>query len=106
VIGQLAVFLLVSLELLFLSTLQPTIHLFGVALIGKITTLNNKEVLIMLDILRVNGVGGTLAKRKIVHCIQQIGLPHPVLSDETIHLGREIQLHLLQILIIQDRNPL
>ena len=101
-VGQLAVFFLVSLELLFLTTLQPTIHFFRFALIGKIATLNNKKVLIVLDILRVYRIGDTLAKRKIVHRIQQIGLPHPVLSDETIHLGREIQLHLLQILIIQD----
>jgi hypothetical protein len=55
-------------------------------------------------ILRIDGIGGTLTKRKIVHGIQQIGLPHPILSDETIHLGREIQLHLFKVLVVQYRD--
>jgi len=60
----------------------------------------------MHHVLGIDGIGGTLAERKIIDSIQQIGLPHPILSDETIHLVRKVKFHLFQILIVQYGNML
>jgi hypothetical protein len=53
------------------------------------------------DVLRIDGVGGTFAEREEVDGIQQVRLAHPILSDEAVHLGREVEFHLFQILIVQ-----
>ena len=94
------------MELLLLLALHPTIHLLRSSIVREVHALNHKKVLIMHHILRINRIRGTFAEREIIYRIQQVGLPHPVLSDETIHLVREIQLHLLQVFIIQNRNLL
>ena len=106
VVGQAGIFLLIALELLLLASLHATIHLFGIARFRFIHPLNHKKVLLVHHVLRVDGIRGTLAERQIIHRIQQICLPHTILTDDTIHLGREIQFHLLQVFIIQYRNTL
>ena len=46
----------------------------------------------------------TLAKRKIVDHIQQVRLPHPIVSKETIHFRRESDFRLKNIFIIENRK--
>jgi hypothetical protein len=56
----------------------------------------------MFHILCIDGIGETFAKRQIVDAIEQIGLPHPVVSDKAIDFGREREVGLLNIFVIQD----
>jgi hypothetical protein len=58
----------------------------------------------MQDILGVDGRRRTLAKREEVDGIEQVRLPHPVLPDEAVDVGREGEFHLFQIFIVQYRN--
>ena len=45
----------------------------------------------MPDILRVNGIEVTFAKREVMNGIQQVGLPSPVIAYETIDLVGELK---------------
>ena len=51
--------------------------------------------------LRVYRVGGALAERQVVDGIQQVGLAHAVLPDEAVHVGRELEVGLLDVLVVE-----
>ena len=55
----------------------------------------------MQHILRIDRVSRTLAERKVVNSIQQVGFSHAVLPKKTVQLGRKRQVSLCNILIIQ-----
>ena len=61
-VGQTGILLLIPLKLFLLFPFQPTIHLFGFLCISFIKSLNNKKVLIMTDVLRVNRIRRTFAE--------------------------------------------
>ena len=94
------VLFLISLELLFRTALHPAINLLGSSVLCFIKALNDKEVLFMTNILRINRIAGTFAERQEIHRIQQVRFPHAVLAEKTIQFGGKINLHLFQILII------
>ena len=103
---QTFVFLLVALEVLLLSTLHTTGNderslLTPVSLLFHILAFQHTERLVVSDDLRVDGVVGRTAEGQIVDGIQDIGLAHTVAPDETIHLGRQLQLGLANVLIVQ-----
>ena len=52
--------------------------------------------------LRIHAAIGTSTERQIIHGIQQIGLTRPVMTDKTVHLGRQRQRCLLNVLVVDD----
>jgi hypothetical protein len=99
-IGEAAVFFLISLELLFRTALHPAINLLRCTIFRFIKALNDKEILLVPNVLRINRIARAFAERQEIHCIQQIRLSHSVLSEEAVQFGGESDLHLLQILIV------
>ena len=51
-------------------------------------------------------IGTALAKGEIIDCIQQVGLTYTVVSDEAVQLGRECQLGLSDVFVVQYGNLL
>ena len=65
-VGQASIFLLIAFELLLLPALHAAINLFGRAVGRLVKTLNQEEVGLVADVLRIDGITGTLAKRQEV----------------------------------------
>ena len=101
-VRQAGIFLLVALELLLLPPLHAAIDFLRRAVRRLVEALYHEEIGRVQDVLRINGIARTLAEGQVVDGIQQIGLAHAVLAEEAVQLGRERQLHLLQVLIIKD----
>ena len=105
------IFLLVALEM-FLRTpfhaavdgqlAQLVLILTQHTAVVGVIPLNHKEILVMTNHLRVNTGIGTSAERQVIHGIQQVGLTGTVRSDKTIHLRRQRQCCLLDILVVND----
>ena len=93
-----------TLILLLLPPLDTSIHLLLAPISLLIETLNHEEVGLMEDILRVDGIPSAFAEREVIDGIQQIGLSHAVLPQETVQLIGKEQIHLLQIPVIEYRN--
>ena len=86
--------------MLMLATLHASVNaLFG-GVLGKIVSLDDKEVLGVIDYHAVEIGETAVAERHEVHGIEQIGLPHPIASDKTIQLFREREVGLQDILIV------
>ena len=101
-VGQAGVFLLVSLELLLLPALHAAIYFLRCAVgLLLVEALYDKEVGLVADVLRVDGVARAFAERQEVDGVQQVGLPHAVLPEKTVQLGRKCQFHLLQVFVVE-----
>ena len=85
VIRQTRILLFIPLELLLLPSFQPAVDLLRISVIRLIKALHNEKVLVMTDILRINGIRRTLAERQIIYRIHQIGFSHTIPSDNAIH---------------------
>ena len=99
-IGQTAVFFLITFKLFFGTALHATIYLFGRAVCRLIKSLNHKKILFVPYILRIDRISGTLTEREKINCIEQVRLSHAILSEKTVQLSRKVQFNLLQIFII------
>ena len=86
-IGQAGIFLFIPLELFLLPALHTAINLFRRTVGSLIEALDDKEFLIMADVLRIDGIARTLTKRKEINSIEQIRFPHAILSEKTVQLG-------------------
>ena len=86
-IGQAGIFLFIPLELFLLPALHTAINLFRRTVGSLIEALDDKEFLIMADVLRIDGIARTLTKRKEINGIEQIRFPHAVLAEKTVQLG-------------------
>ena len=96
---QSLILLLVPLEVL----LRATLHGYRYTKVLIIVSLQHKERLLMSDDLRVNGIACRPTERQVIYRIQHIGLTHPVPANEAVHLGRQLQRSLCNILIIEYR---
>lgn len=105
-VGELFVLFLVPLELLFLPTAQSAIYLFFVPVFKFIFALDHADIGIVLDDLRIDGIGITPAKRQVINRIQQIGLTHAVVAHKTVDFGRQFKLNLRQVFVIYDGEML
>ena len=89
-LGKCRALLLVELHFLRLPTLQRASHCYRVAAVVKhILAIDCKIVGTHTNVLAVHRIEVTLAKRQIIQRIQQIGLSHTVIADQTIHVVRE-----------------
>ena len=86
-IGQAGIFLFIPLELFLLPALHTAINLFRRTVGSLIEALDDKELLIMADVLRIDGITRTLTKLKEINGIEQIRFPHAILSEKTVQLG-------------------
>ena len=108
VLRQPLIFLLVALEMFFSATLHAAVDCFGGAHWGQrlpcrvvaILPFNDKEVLVVGYHRRIGHTRSTPAERQIVHDIEKVGLPHPVVADETVELWRQLELSSLNVLVI------
>ena len=101
-LGQTLVFFLVAFEMFLGTPLQSAVYPLLVAMVMPVTGIEHKEVAVVVQHLRVNGVEGAATKRQVVDGIKQIGLTLSVLPDETIHLRREVKGGLPDVLIVDD----
>jgi hypothetical protein len=58
----------------------------------------------MTDVLGVHRVEIAFAQTQVVDGIQEIGLPHPVVSDKAIDAGRKRKLRFFHIFKIDKRQ--
>jgi hypothetical protein len=63
-----------------------------------IHAMNGKEILLMANILLVGSAEKTLAKRKVIDGIKDIGLSCPIEAHETVDILRQLQVSRLTIL--------
>ena len=101
---QALVFFLVTLEMLFGAALHAAIDQLVVACLILIDALEHEEFLPVENHLRVDGIAGAAAERKIIDGIQKIRLSLTIMPYEAIHLGRQLQRCRLNILIVDDGN--
>jgi hypothetical protein len=53
-----------------------------------------KELLSTTDILRIDTIKATFAKREVIDCIQQIRLTHTVVSNQAVDIGAEVHINI------------
>jgi hypothetical protein len=85
VVGKPGVQFVVALELFLRASFQTAAHPFLGSQALKIT-LHQHERLSVGNILTVDGVEIALAKAQVMHGVQDVCLPAPVVSKEAIHL--------------------
>ena len=100
-LGETGVGLLVALEYLLLAALHAAIDVLLIAIGRLVQSLHYEEVALVAHHLRVYRVGGALAERQVIDGIQQVGLAHAVLPDEAVHVGRKLEVGLLDVLIVE-----
>ncbi len=101
-IGKALILFLVAAELLPLSATDTTVDLFFCSLLREVISLQHTYIGIMRDDLRVDGVGIAFTEREVIDRIQQVGLAHSIVPDETVDLGGELQFSLSEIFIVDD----
>ena len=103
-VGQASIFFLIAFELLLLPALHAAINLFGRTIGCFVKTLNQEEVGFVANVLLIYGIARTFAKRQEIDGIEQIGLSHTILPEETVQLGGKLQVGFLQVFIVQYRQ--
>ena len=93
--------LLIALEGLFLSAFHAAVDILFLPKVGLVESLHHKEVGLVAHHLRVDGVRSALAEREVVDGIEQIGLAHAVLPNKAVHIGRKLEVGLLDVLIVE-----
>ena len=96
------VFFIVALEMFLCTALQPTINMFHITTIILVTTLKNKKRFVVTYQLRVNTSISTTTERKIIYCIKEVGLSHPIMTYQAINFGRQFERCLTYIPVINN----
>ena len=65
-------------------------NLNGLVFKPLIASVNGEELLSFPNVLSVDRVEVTLAEREVIDGIEEVGLPHSVVADETVDSGAEI----------------
>ena len=101
-VAETVVFLLVEAERFFgVAFLHARNQLIILAVV-RIHTMDGEEILLMPDVLLVGGTKETLAKRKVIDGIEDVGLPCPVEAHETIDVLRKQQVSRFAILEVRQ----
>lgn len=98
--AQSFVLLVVATHALALPTLHGTGDVFLLVRFVAILPLKHKKLFVVANVVCIAVAGGTFTKRKIVDSIQNIGLAHAVVANETIYIGRKMQLCVGKIFVI------
>lgn len=93
----------------FLATAKLLLHsaldtagddLRFVVMMEVVGALNHRHVLVVGDILAIDGVVRRLGEAEVVDGIKDIGLALPIEANETVELVREAELRFTDILVI------
>ena len=87
-LGESQIGFLIALESLLLSAFHAAVDVFFFSKLGLVKPLHHKEIGLVAHHLRVDGIGGAFAEREVVDGIEQVGLAHAVLTNETVYIGR------------------
>ena len=100
---QLVIFLLVALELLTLLPPDGAEDLLRPSLI-IILPLQHAHVLLVVDDLAVLRMDMAFRKGEVIDGVEQIGLSHAVVSEETVHFRGESDFRLQYVFVIENRK--
>jgi hypothetical protein len=67
-----------------------------------VQTVDREKIFLMVDVLRINGIEITFAKRQVMNGIEQIGFSGAVSSNETIDLIGKVKICFAVVLEICD----
>ena len=101
---QTLILFLVALEVFLGAALHAAIDINRVARLILIPSVKNKEVLAMRDNLRIDRIGRTATERQIINGIEKVGLSLAVVSEKAVHLRRQIECRLTNVLEIEYGN--
>ena len=101
-VAETVVFLLVEAERLLLVALLHARHQFVVLPVVRIHAVDGKEILLVADVLLVGGTKKTLAERKVVDGIEDVGLSRPVEAHETVDILRQLQIGRFTVLEVRQ----
>lgn len=101
-VESLLIVLMVTLELLMPSALHSRVDIFLLSLVALIVALDDEELLVMVDHLRVDVGEVAVAEREEIDSVEDVGLAFTIVADEAVHLRRELQRSALNILVIDD----
>ena len=104
VFRQPLILLLVPLHMLLLMHLHADGD-FLLHPIQVVDALHHHHLLAVTDVHRVDGVRHALRQREEVDGIEHIRLALAVMSDEAVHLGRELQFRRRDVAIVQYGQP-
>jgi hypothetical protein len=83
-IGHTVIFLSIEQELLPVIPFLNAFYQVMRFIVPDVCSVNGKEILLMTDVLGIDGIKITFAKRKIMDRIEKVGFPYPVISNETV----------------------
>ena len=82
-------------------TFLNTLDMVGRIIVSDTGSVDGEIILLVADVLAVDGVEVALAEGKVMNRIQQVGLTNPVIPDKTIDLVGELVISLGIILKIR-----
>ena len=97
-VAEAVVFLLVEAKRLLLVTFLHTRHQLIIFAFMRIHAVDGKEILLVADVLFVGRAEKTLAKRKVINRVEDVGFSCPIEAHETIDILRKQQVSRLAIL--------
>src|SRR5512139_3259423 len=98
---QPVIFLFISFKNLALVAMNSTINLIGPVLCLK-SALDHCKLLLMPDVLGIDGIKITFAQAQVMNGIEYIGFSDPVIPDKTIYAGGKRNLCIFEVLKIQQ----
>ena len=102
---QLVIFLLVAFELFALLPPDGTEDFLRPSLI-IVLPLQHAHILLVVDDLAVLRMDMAFRKGEVIDGVEQIGLSHAVVSEETVHFRGESHFRLQYVFVIENRKPL
>jgi hypothetical protein len=93
-IGKALVFFLIDQKSLSLTPFLDTLHVvIGIIPLDE-DAMNGEKIFAMADILGVEACKKTLAKRKVVNGIKQVGLANAIVTDKAINFIGKVEFRL------------
>jgi hypothetical protein len=93
-IGKPVIFFFVQQKFLPVVSFLDALNMIRRIVITDAGTMYGEIILLVPDILAINGIEVTLAERKVMNGIQKVGFPDPVIPDKTVDLIRKLVISL------------
>jgi hypothetical protein len=85
-IRQAVVFLIIQLKLLFVTPFLDARDLVAIVAVFVESSVNSKELFIMMYVLRIGGIEIAFTKRKVMYSVEDIGFTGAVIPYKAIYL--------------------
>jgi hypothetical protein len=86
-IRQAVVFLIIQLKLLFVTPFLDARDLVAIVAVFVESSVNSKELFIMMYVLRIGGIEIAFTKRKVMYSVEDIGFTGAVIPYKAIYLA-------------------